>query len=91
MHEQTTKEFGKMNICMSIFGVRIGWRNYLNACTPFGYVSLWNARSHCLFGKALRFRVMQMYNYALNKFTHCMIAYYLFDISCTLFAVLITI
>ncbi len=40
MHEQTTKEFGKMNICMSILGVRIGWRKYLNECTPFGYVSL---------------------------------------------------
>ncbi len=41
MHEQTTKGFGKMKICMSIFGVRIGWMKYLNECMPFGYVSLW--------------------------------------------------
>ena len=40
MHEQTTKGFRKMNISTSIFGVRIGWRKYLNECTPFGYVSL---------------------------------------------------
>ncbi len=40
MHEHTTKGFGKMNICMNRFGVRIGWRKYLNECTPFGYVSL---------------------------------------------------
>ncbi len=32
--------FGKMNICMSRFGVRIGWRKYLYECTPFGYVNL---------------------------------------------------
>ncbi len=29
------------NICISVIGVRIGWRKYLNECTPFGYVSLW--------------------------------------------------
>ena len=40
MHEHTRKGFGKMNICMSIFGIRIGWRKYLNEYTPFGYVSL---------------------------------------------------
>ncbi len=40
MHEQITKEFGKMNICMSRFGVCIGWRKYLYECTPFGYVNL---------------------------------------------------
>ncbi len=34
-------EFGKMNICMSRFGVRIGWRKYLYECTPFGYLNLW--------------------------------------------------
>ena len=27
-------------LCMRIFCVRIGWRKYLNECTPFGYVSL---------------------------------------------------
>ncbi len=43
MHEQITKEFGKMNICMSRFGVRIGWRKYLYECTPLGYVNLWIA------------------------------------------------
>ncbi len=43
MHEQTTKGFDKMNIYISRFGVRIGWRKYLNKFTPFGYVSLWNA------------------------------------------------
>ncbi len=42
MHEQTTKGFGKMNICMSIFVVRIGWRKYLNECAHFGYESLWS-------------------------------------------------
>ncbi len=41
MHEQITKEFGKMNIRLSRFGVRIGWRKYLYECTPFGYVNLW--------------------------------------------------
>ncbi len=40
MHEQITKEFGKMNICMNRFGVRIGWRKYLYECTPFEYVNL---------------------------------------------------
>ncbi len=40
MHEQITKEVGKMNICMSRFGVRIGWRKYMYECTPFGYVNL---------------------------------------------------
>ncbi len=40
MHEQITKEFGKMNICMSMFGVPIGWRKYLYECMPFGYVNL---------------------------------------------------
>ena len=30
MHEQTTKEFGKMNICITRFGIRIGDRKYLN-------------------------------------------------------------
>ncbi len=29
-------------VCMSRFCVRIGWRKYLNECTPCGYVSLWN-------------------------------------------------
>ncbi len=41
-HEQTTKEFGKMNICITIFGIRIGDRKYLNEYTPFGSVSLWH-------------------------------------------------
>ncbi len=40
MHEQTTKEFGKMNICITRFGIRIGDRKYLNEYTPFGSVSL---------------------------------------------------
>ncbi len=40
MHEQTTKGIDKMNICIGRFGVGIGWRKYLNECTPFGYVSL---------------------------------------------------
>ncbi len=30
MHEQTTKEFGKMNICITRFGIRIGDRK----CKP---------------------------------------------------------
>ncbi len=42
MHEQTTKGFGKMNICIVRFGIRIGDRKYLNEYTPFGSVSLWN-------------------------------------------------
>ena len=46
MHEQITKEFVKMNICMSRFGVRTGWRKYLYECTPFGYVNLWVENSH---------------------------------------------
>ncbi len=41
MHEQTTKGFGKMNICITRFGMRIGDRKYLNEYTPFGSVSLW--------------------------------------------------
>ncbi len=40
MHELTTKGFGKMNICMSRFGVLIGWRKYVYECTPFEYVNL---------------------------------------------------
>ncbi len=32
MHEQTTKGFGKMNICITRFGIRIGDRKYLNEC-----------------------------------------------------------
>ena len=40
MHEQTTKEFGKMNICITRFGIHIGDRKYLNEYTPFGSVSL---------------------------------------------------
>ncbi len=40
MHEQITKEFGKMNIRMSRFSVCIRWRKYLYECTPFGYVNL---------------------------------------------------
>ncbi len=40
MHEQTTKGFYKMNICISRFGVRSGWTKYLNEFMPFGYVSL---------------------------------------------------
>ncbi len=40
MHEQITKEFGKMNICITRFGIRIGDRKYLNEYTPFGSVSL---------------------------------------------------
>ena len=47
MHEQITKEFDKMNICMSRFGVRIGWGKYLYECTPFGYVNLWNLLYLC--------------------------------------------
>ncbi len=39
MHEQTTKGFGKMNTCISNFGIHIG-RKYLNEYTPFGSVSL---------------------------------------------------
>ncbi len=42
MHEQKTKGVGKMNICMSRFGIRIGDRKYLNEYTPFGSVSLWS-------------------------------------------------
>ena len=30
MHEQTTKEFGKMNVCITRFGIRIRDRKYLN-------------------------------------------------------------
>ncbi len=44
MHEQTTKEFGKMNIHITRFGIRIGDRKYivyLDEYTPFGSVSLW--------------------------------------------------
>ncbi len=40
MDEQTTKEFGKMNICITRFGIRNGDREYLNEYTPFGSVSL---------------------------------------------------
>ncbi len=40
MHEQTTKGFGKMNICITRFGICIGDRKYLNEFTPFGSVSL---------------------------------------------------
>ncbi len=40
MHEQTTKEFDKMNICITRFGIRIGDRKYLNEYMPFGSVSL---------------------------------------------------
>ncbi len=40
MHEQITKGFGIMNTCISIFGIRIGDRKYLNEYTPFGSVSL---------------------------------------------------
>ncbi len=40
MHEQITKGFGIMNICISRFGIRIGDRKYLNEYTPFGSVSL---------------------------------------------------
>ncbi len=40
MHEQTTKGFGKMNICITRFGIRIGDRKYLNEYTPIGSVSL---------------------------------------------------
>ncbi len=47
MHEQITKEFGKRNICVSRFGVRIGWRKYLYECTPFGYVNLCIGRERC--------------------------------------------
>ncbi len=41
MHEQTTKGFGKMNICITRFGIRNGDGKYLNEYTPFGSVSLW--------------------------------------------------
>ncbi len=41
MHEQTSKGFGKMNICITRFGIRIGYRKYLNEYMPFGSVSLW--------------------------------------------------
>ncbi len=41
MHEQTRKGFGKMNICITRFGIRIGDRKYLNEYTPFGSVSMW--------------------------------------------------
>ncbi len=47
MHEQTTKEFGKMNISITRFGIRIGDRKYLNEYTPFGSVSLWTAKQMC--------------------------------------------
>ena len=40
MHEQITKGFGIMNICITRFGIRIGDRKYVNECTPFGSVSL---------------------------------------------------
>ncbi len=43
-HEQTTYGFGKMNTCISRFGIHIGWRKYLNEYMPFGSVSLWNIR-----------------------------------------------
>ncbi len=42
VHEQTTKGFGKINICITRFGIRIGDRKYLNEYTPFGSVSLWD-------------------------------------------------
>ena len=48
MYEQTTKEFGKMNTCISKFGIRIGRRKYLNEYTPFGSLSLWIAGSLCV-------------------------------------------
>ena len=47
MHEQITKGFGIMNICITRFGIRIGDRKYLNEYTPFGSVSLW---FHSLWG-----------------------------------------
>ncbi len=40
MHEQTTKGFGKMNICISRFDICIGRRKYPDEYTPFGSVSL---------------------------------------------------
>ncbi len=40
MHEERIKEFGKMNICITRFGIRTGDRKYLNEYTPFGSVSL---------------------------------------------------
>ncbi len=40
MHEEITKGFGIMNTCISIFGIHIGDRKYLNEYTPFGSVSL---------------------------------------------------
>ena len=33
---------GKMDICITWFGIHIGDRKYLNEYTPFGSVSLWN-------------------------------------------------
>ncbi len=40
MHEQTTTGFGKINICITRFGICIGDMKYLNEYTPFGSVSL---------------------------------------------------
>ena len=40
MHEQTTKGFGKMNICITRFSKNIGWRKFLNEYMPFRSVSL---------------------------------------------------
>ena len=41
MHEQTTKGLGKINICITRFGIRIEGRKYLNEYAPFESVSLW--------------------------------------------------
>ncbi len=46
IHEQTPKGFGKMNICITRFGIRIGDRKYLNEYTPFGSVNLWYMYMH---------------------------------------------
>ena len=37
------------------FCVRIGWRKYLYACTPFGYVNLW-------------FRYKKLYTLGIEKY-----------------------
>ena len=46
-----TKGFDKMNICISRFGIRIGWRKYLIECTPFVYVSLWMCPGSVTYGQ----------------------------------------
>ncbi len=56
MHEQITREFGIMNICITRFGIRIGDRKYLDEYTLFGSVSL--CIEHLLFASEIE----QVYN-----------------------------